>query len=519
MNPEMCPLYQPHLSPDIPQVINNKDYQEYRSLLEQIDEIFVKGKIEEEFVDLCLEHKQDELAELVKDQESEASRSEGGSSVKLSPRSINRLQKMARKALRCNIVRKLAGGSFRQFSDRLAESALLQWFCLIDQLAVIEPPTKSTLERFDKIVPDSMIQQVTDPATLKAMEAGTSSEDQPLALEQPITIEKAFIDTSCIKANIHFPVDGVLLRDVVIRLIGLIVVIRKHGLIHRMPLPESFIKAINKLCLEMTHTRRNKNGEKERKRILRRMKKIVKKVNAHAEQSRDSLTDNGSETDLSEKEKDHLSRRLNKILEILPQAVKQGHKRITGNRPVKNADKILSLHETEIHVLVRGKSGAEVEYGNTWVIVEQEDGIIIYSQLIADQAEADCKLLQPAFEQIHGPFGTSPGKAGGDRGFDSEEVREFFEEEDIYNGVCPRDPAMLKERLKEETFCQLQKRRSQTEGRIGIFKNRFLDGKLTSKGFLHRQSGVAWAVFAHNLWALARLSIAQQEALRLAAAG
>jgi hypothetical protein len=140
------------------------------------------------------------------------------------------------------------------------------------------------------------------------------------------------------------------------------------------------------------------------------------------------------------------------------------------------------------------------------------------AKLIEDQAEADCNLLQPALEKIHATFGAYPGELGGDRGFDSEEVRVFLPEKGIYNGVCPRDPARLKERLKEDTFCQLQKRRSQTEGRIGIFKNRFLDGMLKSKGFLHRQLGVAWAVLAHNLWALARLSIAQQEELRLAAA-
>ena len=295
------PAYQPHLSPKIPQVINNKDFQEFRSALEQIDAILVKGKIEGEFVVLCLEYKEDELSKLVEEQESETSEPEGGSSVKLSPRSRNRLQKMARKALRCNIARKLVGGSFREFSDRLADSALLQWFCLIDQLAVIQTPTKSTLDRFDKIVPDSIIQQVTDTATIKAIERGTSSEDHPLGLVQPITIDQAFIDTSCIKANIHFPVDWVLLRDVVIRLVGMIVVIRKHGLLHRMPSPESFLHEINKLCLAMTNSRRKKDAKKERKRILRLIKDLVKKVKAHAERYRNLLIANWPETDLSEK--------------------------------------------------------------------------------------------------------------------------------------------------------------------------------------------------------------------------
>ena len=146
----------------------------------------------------------------------------------------------------------------------------------------------------------------------------------------------------------------------------------------------------------MTQTRRKENAKKERKRILRLMKKVVKQVRAHGERYRDLLINNWSKTDLSEKEKDHLLKRLDKILEQLPGAVTQAHERIIGERTVKNADKILSLHETEIHVIVRGKSGAEVEYGNSWVMVEQADGIIIYSQVIKDQAEADCKLLQPA---------------------------------------------------------------------------------------------------------------------------
>ena len=151
------PGYQPHLSPNIPQVINNKDFQEFRSVLEQINTNLVNGKIEEDFVRLCLEHKQKELMELVKEQNSENSKAKDNASMKPSRRWMKHLQKTARKALRCNIARKLVGGSFREFCDRLADSNLLQWFCLIYRLAVIKPPTRSTLDRHDKIVPDSII--------------------------------------------------------------------------------------------------------------------------------------------------------------------------------------------------------------------------------------------------------------------------------------------------------------------------------------------------------------------------
>ena len=59
--------------------------------------------------------------------------------------------------------------------------------------------------------------------------------------------------------------------------------------------------------------------------------------------------------------------------------------------------------------------------------------------------------------------------------------------------------------MEEKEFAALQKRRSQTEARIGIFKNVFLGRPLRAKGFENRQRAVAWAVLTHNLWLLARM--------------
>ncbi|MBE7499012.1 MAG: hypothetical protein HS113_01620 [Verrucomicrobiales bacterium] len=62
------------------------------------------------------------------------------------------------------------------------------------------------------------------------------------------------------------------------------------------------------------------------------------------------------------------------MLAQLPQAVKQAHERIIGERPVANAGKILSLYEGDLHVIVRGKAGAAVEFGNTLFLAEQRKG-------------------------------------------------------------------------------------------------------------------------------------------------
>ena len=63
-----------------------------------------------------------------------------------------------------------------------------------------------------------------------------------------------------------------------------------------------------------------------------------------------------------------------------------------------------------------------------------------------------------------------------------------------------------------DQFAELQKRRSQTEARIGIFKNVFLGGRLRAKGFENRKRALAWAVLAHNLWVLVRMEWREEEA-------
>ena len=71
--------------------------------------------------------------------------------------------------------------------------------------------------------------------------------------------------------------------------------------------------------------------------------------------------------------------------------------------------------------------------------------------------------------------------------------------------MCPREPKELEKRLGEEKqLGEVLKRRGQTEGRVGILKNNFLEGTPRAKGIANRKMQVAWAVLAHNLWVMAR---------------
>lgn len=482
----MIIAFQPELRPALPTVYGCKDYREFRSTLEEMERILTVTGLESGLI--CKK-----IAMLGRD---------------LSDRRKQRHWRTYRLAFRYSILVALTGESFRDLSRRVADSVLFQWFTHTTQVDAVRPVSKSTIERFEKMFTSEEITEIIHSANRAV---GDQAVAQALLYrETAIRFDELFADTTCVKANIHFPVDWVLLRDATRTLIKAIILIRKHGLKHRMSDPSTFIREMNKLCIEMTHTRKKRNAKKARKTIFRRMKKLIKVIEKHAENYHFVLGQRWNETDWSELEAQVVLDRMRNILDQLPQAVKQAHERIIGDRRVTNRDKTLSFYEPDIHVLVRGKAGAEVEFGNALYLVEQSDGLIVDWNFIKKQPPGDNKLTKESIERITQEYKT-PASYATDRGFDSTDNRVDLEALGIVNAICPRSVPQLKEKLKDKEFCRLQKRRGATEARIGIFKNSYLGTPLRNKGFKNRRVRIEWCILVHNLWKLARMAAQRRE--------
>ena len=332
-------------------------------------------------------------------------------------------------------------------------------------------------------------------------------------LEDPIDLSDCFMDTTCVQAHIHFPVDWILFRDAIRTLMVAVERIRDLGLKCRLPKsPADYIKEINKLSIEMTHTHRVKGGQTRRKDILRQMKKRLKVVQGHAQRHVDLLMEKGSATLSGDGQVQQLLNQISQVIDQIPPIIKNAHERIIGGRPVANEDKIHSLYDENINVIVRRKAGSAVEFGNTLFLAEQRDGLIVDWELFRDSAPADARLLQPSQERIKERFGIDITLAAGDRGFDSEANRNYLEKENTFNAICPRNPHWLPERLKEEPFCEAQNRRCQTEGRISILGRCFSGNPLQQKSYAYRNLHMGLSILSHNLWKRARLKIAQTQA-------
>ncbi len=478
--------YQPKLF-QIHRQANHKEYRDLISRLDCIDQILSRSGLEFEFVEYHLE------------QIRQSSNQEGSTSnVEFSSKEIRKYTRYAVQALRCNFLRHELHESFRKTAFLIAASEDFQRFIHGGDFASAKCPGKTRLNDYAAIVPDVFIQRLND---LLLQEFSGEATFMKYDLQNPLDEKTLWLDATCLESNIHFPVDWILLRDAVRTLIKAIICIRKHGLKHRIPAPESFLSQINSLCMEMSNSRRRKNAKSHRKDVLRRMKKICRIVESHGQRYRDLLASNRNKTDLSEKEAGRIIERMDNVLQQLPAAIDQAHRRMIRGEKLQADEKILSLYDDSAAAIVRGKADAEIEFGNELLIAEQSDGFITDWKLYESKT-ADQRKLRELLETF--PADRSIDAMVTDRGFDGNPNRRLLEKLHIYNGICPKSPAELEERNKEQTFSQLQQRRSQTEGRIAAVK-KFIGPRMPCRDFEAKKRHTAWAVLSHNFHLLAKL--------------
>lgn len=427
-----------------------------------------------------------------------------------------------RSAFRIGILRAHKGcASVRNLEITLADSPLEQWFCCIENFDQINAPGKSTIDRAKKLITADTL----DAAFAMLLQKAASATDQYdpvieqacnlLGFEIPVDLLTVWYDATCHSPDIHFPVDWIQLADCCRTLLKAIRCIRKHGIKNRMPngAADKFLHDLNQLIIALGNARRRKDSKKQRKKILRKMKRFADRIAHHAQTHRELLEKHRiTKTTLTENQSALILTRIDHVLELLPQAKKQAHERIIGERRVPNSEKILSIYQPTVKVIKRGKSGAEVEYGNPLLIGENRDGLIVHWELFED-VRSDSKLLLDAISATEKTIGSPLGKVVGDRGFSDKKnhAQLAAEHPDLIDHICPLSPVDLAEKKTDPEFSRSQTRRAQTEARIAILTNNYQRGRSLSKGLDSQRQELRWVMLAHNLRILSRKLLAERK--------
>lgn len=474
--------YQTVIAPEVPSAYGPLDYRLFRSMLIEIDRLLRESGIEEKFVLKSVE--------------------KSGSTREFS------ITKTI-KAFRCTVLSHLLNESYRDLAFRFADSTLCRWFIGCNSITGDSTPSKSALCEYEKYWSTDEIAEVIH--SLNAALSDPEQSEPLLSAEMPLDFSRYYVDSTCIQANIHHPVDWLLLRDAVRTIIAAIKTIRNQGLLHRMPSPDSFLTSVNKFSMAMTQASRNRNGKKVQKKTFRKMKKLLRTVEKHGLRYALLLENEWGKTEWSKKQAELVCKRITAVTVQIPDIIALAHNRIIRGELAKNTEKILSLYEKDVHVIKRGKAQAEIEYGNGFYLAEQENGIIVDWEFFQDKPKSDTKILPESLDRLENRY--SVASISTDRGFNSKRNSQNIQKRALFDATCPRDVQELHRRMSEDSqFSIEQKRRAQTEARIGLFKNCFLQQKLKRKGFQNKEKKVLWAIFTHNLWVASRLSLANQEA-------
>ena len=482
----------------------SKDYRDHREDLEMIDDILIRSGLDDFMLQRVLERRQQEVPDS-KDYQ----------------RGLEAFIKFTRTAFRVNILKTYYNlESVRKMAIRLGDSPLDQWFCFVENFDQIKAPSKSSIDRFKNIFTEADRQAAFQMLLQKAAtspdqyDVDLESAVNLLGFEVPINLLEAWYDSTCMTPNIHFPVDWVQLGDCCRTLLKATRTIRKHGIKNRMPNggADYMLRDLNQLLIALGNARRRVDSMSTRKEILRDLKKFANRCAHHARQHKELLLkDRDRLTELSEAQAALIIERIDKVLELLPKAKKQAHERIIGERRVPTKDKILSIYERDINVIVRGKSGAEVEYGNQLTIGENRDGLITYYELFSD-VKADSNRLIDAIAKTQENIGDLLDLAVGDRGFSDQkkDAQIASEYPNIINHIFPKSTQTATEKKQDLAFLDSQKRRSSTEARIAILTNNYQRGRSLSKGIESQRVELDWVMLTHNLRVFSRLRKAEE---------
>jgi hypothetical protein len=357
-----------------------------------------------------------------------------------------KLQRRVSQCLRVNIAKNLCKCSFREFSSRLSDSNTLQWFCKFDGPDTIKLPSKSKLNTLCKIISTKIILKTIDLLLYRMGNESTS-------LENKIDLTSLYADSTCVKLNVHHPVDWVLLRDAIRSIVRSINTIRSHGLKHRINPPDNFLKLANRISINMTMTGslRKASSKKKRKDLLRDLKNLMKVMERHGVRYIKLLNKAWHKSDLSKHQAEQISGRLIKVIDQVDDIIFQAHERIIGERKFKNKDKILSLYEGHVQVYKRGKAGADIEFGIQLFIAETEQGLIANWHLRNAAPQNDTKFIVGCIEQTE-EAGFKPKYFTGDRGFISKSTEKCLSEKSVVSYICPKNIITLRKKMAQKRF-------------------------------------------------------------------
>ena len=315
--------------------------------------------------------------------------------------------------------------------------------------------------------------------------------------EQKITGERLRVDTTAYESNIHYPTDSSLLWDSYRVLARQLQELQRSHLELRLN-HRYHTKKAKKLAQPISRNAGSKSASKQRAvkgwygTLLERVQWIVEIAQQVLLLPISNLLDTFT---------------LAHFMPLAERVIDQADRRIFQGEAVPADEKLYSIFEEHVELLIRGKAGKDVEFGHMVAVAQTGEKFISYYQSLPHR-EADPSLLPDCLEAHRALFETNPSLLAGDKGFYESMKQIAALEKDIHTvSICKKGKLTEEQHAREHAkeFQKGQRFRAGVEGTISVLKRAFKMNLCRFKGIKHFAASVGCAVFCHNLILLTRL--------------
>lgn len=381
-----------------------------------------------------------------------------------------RNSKSLRMMIALEIAKPVLRESDRDLVRRLETDIALKLFCGFTNVHH-DIPDASSLTKFRRKLDQETLQLLEDASIRKFI--------RKLPCKRR---HQCITDSTCIPANITFPIDGKLLLAAWRKMAGIMEKIRRTGktvIIRGKRTVENAaagfrkkkrhtideVKAFNQLLVD------------EGRKLLALLKKTMANTAVHV-----------SET------------LLKTVAIILSQQGEMLRRNIRSCR-----DRIVSLHAPMIRPIPRGKEGGrKTEFGKkiTCTVIA---GKLMRMDRMDDHPFSDTEMVPDAIATHERCFGRQPDEINTDRGGHTPEIHTLLHEQNITDGVqwkgtrpkhAPAPP--------DDAIKRMRRQRSVVEGKFGTLKTRYGCDRNPYKHD-HAHVKIAFALLAMNAMAIARI--------------
>jgi IS5 family transposase len=311
-------------------------------------------------------------------------------------------------------------------------------------------------------------QKVLDPCTMSRFRKRLSVDGLKwfedtikcqLKMDGRISGKTQVVDTTAMEKNIAYPTDTNLLAKGMNRICTKVRKLANKGLSVAV---RSYKRLVRKEILKV-----NKLGRGRAERIAEASRNLVSYAKKIAKNSEVALRANkkgATELDLSSI--NAIKEALKEDIENLLKVIDQAERRLEGEK-VSSKTKVLSMHESGVCVIAKGKRRRRYEFGAKVSFSMDRNGYVVGHQEYQENV-ADVNTLDPALEDWRRTFGEYPEELGTDRGYTASNPSEALSK--VRRVVIPKRGRKRDSNHGKAYFKRVLKLRNKIEPTIGHLK-------------------------------------------------